>query len=145
MHASLLRKEKKKKKADKRKFIKDVSSSKSKSVRNPLLLEKATELVHHGVAATVVGRRTAVGATGGWALVVGGVAALAVLLDGVFGDGTDDGTTNCSKESVIGLVAGKATGGTSSEGTSETTLALLSFTGGTLLLLLLLLITTVIC
>lgn len=66
---------------------------------------------------------------------VGRVAVPAVLLDGIFGDGTDDGTTNCSKESVVSLVAGEATGSTSSEGTGETTLALLSFTGGTLLLL----------
>jgi hypothetical protein len=69
------------------------------------------------------------------------VAAVAVLLDGIFGNATDDGSTDCSEKTVVGLVAGETTGGTTCEGTGKTTLAFLSLTGGTLLLL----VTTVVC
>ena len=58
-----------------------------------------------------------------------------MLLDGVFGDATNDGSADCSKESVVNLVASEATGGTTCEGTGKTTLAVLGLTGGSLLLL----------
>jgi hypothetical protein len=67
--------------------------------------------------------------------------AVAVLLDGVFSDATNDGSTNCSEETVIDLVASESTSGTTGKGTGKTTLALLGFTRGTLLLL----VATVIC
>lgn len=57
-----------------------------------------------------------------------------MLLDSVFGDATNDGSTDCSEETVVGLVASEATGSTASESTGETTLALLGLTRGTLLL-----------
>lgn len=69
------------------------------------------------------------------------VVLVAVLLDGVFSDATNDGSTDCSEETVVDLVAGEATGGTTGEGTGKTTLAILGLTGGTLLLL----VATVIC
>lgn len=65
-----------------------------------------------------------------------------MLLDGVFSDATDDGSADCSKETVVDLVASEATGGTTCEGTSNTTLAILGLIGGTMLLLL---VATVIC
>lgn len=97
-----------------------------------LFLEEAAELVHHAVAATALGRRAAVGTTGrtGRALV-----ALAVLLVCVLCNAAHDRTTDRSEETVVGLVAGKATGGTTGEGTSKTTLAFLGLAGSTLLLL----------
>lgn len=64
-----------------------------------------------------------------------GRAGVAVLLDGIFGNATDDGSTDCSEEAVVGLVAGETTSGTTSEGTGETTLTLLGL-GATLSLLL---------
>ena len=69
------------------------------------------------------------------------VVAVAVLLDSVFSDATNDGSTDCAEETVIDLVASEATGGTTGEGTGKTTLAFLGLTGSTLLLL----IATVIC
>lgn len=66
-----------------------------------------------------------------------------MLLDGVFSDATDDGSADCSKETVVDLVASEATGGTTCEGASNTTLAILGLIGGTMLLLLL--VATVIC
>jgi hypothetical protein len=71
------------------------------------------------------------------------VAAVAVLLNGVFGNAADDGSTDCSEETVVSLVASETTGGTTGEGTGKTTLALLGLTGGTLVLLLL--VTAVVC
>ena len=112
-------------------------------IGNPLLLEEATELVHHGTTATLGGRGTAVlAATVGTTLGRLGRAGVAVLLDGIFGDATDDGSTDCSEESVVGLVAGEATSGSTGEGTGKTTLALLSL--GTILTLVLF-VSTVAC
>lgn len=69
------------------------------------------------------------------------VVAVAVLLDSVFSDATNDGSTNCSEETVVDLVASEATGSTTGESAGKTTLALLGLTGSTLLLL----IATMIC
>jgi len=122
--------------------MKAVSGKKSK-VHHPLFLEKATECVHHAVAATTLGRRTTVLATVLAAMGrLGRVAAVAVLLDSVFGNAANDGSTDCSENAVVGLVAGESTGRTTCEGTGKTTLALLGFTGGTMLLLF---VTTVVC
>lgn len=63
-----------------------------------------------------------------------------MLLHGVFSDATNDGSADCSKETVVDLVASEATGGTTCKGACNTTLAILGLTGGTLLLL-----ATVIC
>lgn len=65
---------------------------------------------------------------------------LAVLLDSVLRETTHDGTTDCSEEAVVHLVATVATGDTTGESTHETTLTLLGLTGGTLLLGVLLLV-----
>ena len=71
-----------------------------------------------------------------------GRAGVAVLLDGIFGNATNDGSTDCSEEAVVSLVAGETTGSTTGERTSETTLTLLGL-GATVLLLLF--VTTVAC
>lgn len=100
-----------------------------------LLLEEAAELVHH--AAALVGGRATVGTTTAVARgrgAAGTLVVVLVLLDGVLGNATDDGSTDGSEEAVVGLVASESTGGTACEGTGKTTLALLGLTGGTLLL-----------
>lgn len=79
----------------------------------------------------MAGRGTAVGTTG---LTTGAGIAL-VLLDSVLSDAADDGSTDCSEDAVVGLVAGETTCGTAGEGTSETTLAILGLTGSLLLII----------
>lgn len=80
------------------------------------------------------GRRRTTGTT------VGRVAVLllllllvSVLLDGVFSDTSDNGTTDGSEDPVIRLVTGKASRQTTGEGTTETTFTVLRATRGTLL------------
>jgi hypothetical protein len=97
-----------------------------------LLLEEATELVHH--AATLVGGRAAVGTTGRGTAVT--FAVVLVLLDRVLGNATYDGSTDSSEEAVVGLVAGETSRGTACEGTGKTALTLLGLSGSTVLLLL---------
>lgn len=63
------------------------------------------------------------------------VVLVAVLLDGVFSNATNNGSTDCSEETVVDLVTSEATGGTTGEGTGKTTLSILGLTGGTLLLI----------
>lgn len=98
-------------------------------IKDLLFLEETTKLVHHAAAAAAIGGwgATVLGTT---VLAIGGLRrtrfpVVPVLLGGIFGNATNDGSTNCSKESVIGLVASETTGGTTGEGTSKTTLALL--------------------
>jgi DNA gyrase/topoisomerase IV subunit B len=99
-----------------------------------LLLEETTELVHHTAAALVAARRrgSTVGTAG--ASMTGATVAL-VLLDGILSDAADDGSTDCSEEAVVGLVAGEATGGTASQSAGKTTLAILSLSGSLLLII----------
>jgi hypothetical protein len=97
-----------------------------------LLLEEAAELVHHATAAAVVaGRGTTVGTAG----VTTGAGIALVLLESVLSDAADDGSTDCSEDAVVGLVASETTCGTASEGTSETTLAILCLAGSLLLII----------
>lgn len=63
------------------------------------------------------------------------VVLVAMLLDGVFSNATNNGSTDCSEETVVDLVTSEATGGTTGEGTGKTTLSILGLTGGTLLLI----------
>lgn len=65
-----------------------------------------------------------------------------MLLDGIFSDTSDDGSTDRSEEAVVGLVAGETTGGSTGEGTGKTALTLLGL--GTILTLLLF-VATVAC
>lgn len=102
-----------------------------------LFLEETTELVHHATTTAAVGGGSTVATTvAGGRGAAGALVTVLVLLDGIFGNATHDGSTDCSEEAVVGLVAGETTGGTASEGAGKTTLTLLGFTRGTLLLLL---------
>lgn len=103
---------------------------------SPLFLEEATKLIHHATTTATVGGGTTVATTvAGGRGATGALVTVLVLLDGIFGNATHDGSTDCSEEAVVGLVAGETTGGTTGESASETTLTLLSFTRCTLLLL----------
>ena len=55
---------------------------------------------------------------------VGGAGITLMLLHGIFGDAANDGSTDCAKNTVVGLVACKSTCGTTGKCTGETTLAL---------------------
>lgn len=52
-----------------------------------------------------------------------------VLLDSVFSDTAHDGTTDCSEETVVGLVTSETTGSTACKSTGETTLTILGAVG----------------
>lgn len=103
---------------------------KAKKFRDLLFLEETTKLVHHVVvvaAAAAIGGRSTVLAVA----IVGATLGrrtrfLPVLLNGLFGKVTHEGSTNCSEESVVGLVASVTTGSSTTEGTHQTTLALLA-------------------
>jgi hypothetical protein len=64
-----------------------------------------------------------------------GAGVALVLLDGILSDAADDGSTDCSEDAVVGLVASETTGSTASEGTSETTLTVLGLAGSLLLII----------
>lgn len=100
-----------------------------------LLLEETSELVHHAAAAAAVvaGRGTTIGTAGMTGMTGAGVAL--VLLDGIFSDAADDGSTDCSEDAVVGLVARETTRRAASEGAGKTTLTLLGITGSLLLVI----------
>lgn len=101
-----------------------------------LLLEETTELVHHTAALVAAGRRgSTVGTAGTAGAAMTGASVALVLLDGILSDAADDGSTDCSEEAVVGLVAGEATGGTASESAGKTTLAILSLSWNLLLII----------
>ncbi len=66
---------------------------------------------------------------------VAGAGITLVLLDGIFSDATDDGSTDCSEKAVVGLVAGKSTSGTTGESSHQTTLTLLGLARSLLLVI----------
>lgn len=101
---------------------------KAKKFRNLLFLEETTELVHHVVvaAAAIGGRSTVLAVAIVGATLGRRTGFLPVLLDGLFSKVTHEGSTNCSEESVVGLVASVTTGSCTTEGTHQTTLALLA-------------------
>lgn len=52
-----------------------------------------------------------------------------VLLESVFSDTAHDGTTDCSEETVVGLVTSETTRSTACKSTCETTLTVLGAVG----------------
>jgi hypothetical protein len=125
------RKRKQAKEIHERREVISLKLAKDEEARR-LLLEEATELVHH--AATLVGGRAAVGTTG--RVTAGTLVVLLVFLDRVLGNATHDSSTDSSEEAVVGLVAGETSRGTACEGTGKTALTLLGLSGSTVLLLL---------
>lgn len=90
----------------------------------PLFLEEAAQRAHHVAAAAVRRRLATVGAT-----MSGAVVPPLVLLDRVFGDAAHDRATDCTEETVVGLVACVAAGRAACQSTGETPLAFLCLFG----------------
>jgi hypothetical protein len=101
-----------------------------------LLLEETAELVHHAAAAAaVLAAAVLAGGTAVRTTLVAGAGITLVLLDGILSNATDDGSTDCSENAVVGLVACKSTGGTTGESSHQTTLTLLGLARSLLLVI----------